>query len=77
GAYTAAIRAGAPRGVLAENRDRWAALRRHTADDPVRLIAGYGDIAHDLDRAAARGRPHAIRASERPSRFKPRFPAWW
>jgi hypothetical protein len=76
-AYAAAIRAGAPRAILIENRDRWASLRRRAAHDPARLVAGYGDIARDLDRAAARGRPHTIRASERRSRFKPRFRAWW
>jgi hypothetical protein len=77
GAYAAAIRAGAPRAVLVENRDRWASLRRRSADDPARLIAGYGDIARDLDRAAARSRGREIRASEPRSRFRPRFKAWW
>jgi len=76
-AYEAAIRAGAPRAVLVSSRDRWAQIRRRAAHDPERLIAGYGDLARDLDRDAARNRGGPVQVSERHSRWKPRFRAWW
>lgn len=74
-AYAAAIRAGAPRALLVEDRDRWASLRRRAAHDPVRLTAGYDAIARDLDQAAARSHARPVRTAVH--RFRPRYPAWW
>lgn len=80
-AYAAAIRAGVPRSVLAQDRDRWASARRRNADDPARLVASYRSIAGDLDHAAARGhrggQHSSQRAPGRHSRFHPRFLPWW
>ena len=75
-AYAAAIRAGAPRALLVEDRDRWASLRHRAAHDPVRLVAGYDAIARDLDHAAARSHARPVRTAAH-GRFRPRFPAWW
>lgn len=75
-AYAAAIRAGAPRALLVEDRDRWASLRRGAAHDPARLVAGYDAIARDLDHAAARSHARPMRTAAH-GRFRPRFPAWW
>jgi len=72
-AYSAAIRAGAPRTILVADRDRWAALRRRAGRDPAGLVAGYGELARDLDRGHAR----EIRASAPRGRFHPRFRPWW
>ncbi|THD77755.1 MAG: hypothetical protein E7812_13435 [Phenylobacterium sp.] len=52
-AYAHAIRAGVPRALLAEDRDRWASARRRYAHDPARLEAAYNVLARDLDRSAA------------------------
>ncbi|HEX3700168.1 MAG TPA: hypothetical protein VHV27_05780 [Phenylobacterium sp.] len=75
-AYSAAIRAGVPRARLAEDRDRWASVRRRDASDPVRMTATYASLARDLDRAAAEARRPARRAPRR-SFFHPRFLPWW
>ena len=75
-AYATAIRAGAPRALLLEDRDQWASLRRRAARDPVRLVAGYDAIARDLDHAAARTRARPVRTAAR-GRLRPSFPAWW
>ncbi len=78
GAYAAAIRAGVPRPALVSYRDRWDAVRRTRAHDPRRLSAGYGALAAELDRAAARARRDegrrrfAVRGSR-----KPRYAPWW
>lgn len=74
-AYAGAIRAGAPRSVIVEARDRWAAARRRAAHDPARLVASYRAIAGDLTRASARTRAHAPRTIR--ARFHPRYSAWW
>jgi hypothetical protein len=76
-AYAAAIRAGAPRTILVADRDRWATLRRRAGRDPAGLVAGYGELARDLDRAAARGHVREYRASAPRGRFHPRFRPWW
>lgn len=71
-AYAAAIRAGAPRWVLVDSRDRWSEARRREAHDPARLAASYNAIAADLN--------HANRLHARPahrSLFHPRFASWW
>ena len=44
------------RSALIGYRNRWAALRRHSDDQPSRVIAGYGDMAADLNRLAAKAR---------------------
>jgi hypothetical protein len=72
-AYAQAIRAGVPRALLAEDRDRWASVRRRYADQPSRLVASYDSLARDLDRAAA-GPPRRTYAANRRGVF--RFP-WW
>jgi hypothetical protein len=74
GAYAAAIRAGAPRSVIVDKRDRWDRLRRREAEHPARLAAAYRDLAHDLDRAAASAHR---RPAHRRSLFHPRFAPWW
>ncbi|HEV2531237.1 hypothetical protein [Phenylobacterium sp.] len=76
-AYAAAIRAGAPRAILVDDRDRWASLRRRGARDPAGLVAGYGALTRDLDRAAARSRGREVRTSAGRDRFLPRFRPWW
>lgn len=72
-AYEAAIRAGAPRRLLVDSRDRWASARRREARDPAKLVASYNAIAADLTRAAA----HSHNRPARRSLFHPRFASWW
>lgn len=55
-AYVRATRAGVSRTTLIGYRNRWAALRRHASDQPTRVVAGYGALAADLNRLAARER---------------------
>lgn len=51
-AYARAIRAGVPRRVLVNYRDRWARLRWTSSDEPHRLVDGYRLLASGLARAA-------------------------
>jgi hypothetical protein len=77
-AYAQAIRAGVPRALLAEDRDRWASARRRFAHDPARLIAAYESLTRDLDRAAAgppRGREGRHAPPHRPN-IVARFFRW-
>jgi hypothetical protein len=74
-AYADAVQAGVSRGEIGAARDRWSTTRRWSAHDPIRLVADYGDIADDLNRAAARARVHPAR--ERYARVQPRYAAWW
>lgn len=60
-AYSRAVRAGVPRGVLASYTRRWAGLRRQAVTQPGRVAAGYATMSRDLTRmsqtrASARGR---------------------
>lgn len=52
-AYSDAVRAGVPRGILVAARNRWNATRRA---EPARLVAVYGALAADLERRAHRRR---------------------
>lgn len=77
GAYAAAIRAGVARPALVSYRDRWDAMRRLRAHEPRRLAAGYGALAAELDRAAARARRDEGRARFARGSWKPRYAPWW
>jgi hypothetical protein len=63
-AYSHAIRAGVPRHVLVEYRDRWADLREDASWKPERVAAGYGRMSADLERLARQ--PHSRRAAPPP-----------
>jgi hypothetical protein len=51
-AYAEATRAGVPRDVLVDYRQRWTSLRRLGPDEPNRIIRGYGALERDLERMA-------------------------
>ncbi|HEY8571086.1 hypothetical protein [Phenylobacterium sp.] len=53
-AYARATSAGVSRTTLASYRSRWASLRRHANDQPARVISGYGALAAELNRLAAK-----------------------
>lgn len=53
-AYDRAIRAGVPRPVLVDYRNRWNRLRRTTWNEPARLVRGYDRLERDLSQEAAR-----------------------
>ena len=79
-AYDGAVRAGVPRGEIIAARDRWSAARHRAAHDPLGLVADYGDIADDLDRASRHASSRASAgayAREDSGRFQPRYAAWW
>jgi hypothetical protein len=61
-AYSHAIRAGVPRHVLVQYRDRWADLREDASWKPDRVAAGYGRMSDDLERMARRS--HGRRAAD-------------
>ena len=52
-AYSDAIRAGVSNTVLIDYRERWWNLRRHAPREPGRVVAGYRQMASELDRLAA------------------------
>jgi hypothetical protein len=55
-AYAGALHAGVSQRALLDYRDRWWALRRRAPHEPARVVAGYRQMAAELDRMAARQR---------------------
>lgn len=53
-AYDRAIRAGVPRPVLVDYRNRWNRLRRTTWNEPAQLVRGYDRLERGLSQEAAR-----------------------
>lgn len=53
-AYDRAIRAGVPRPVLVDYRNRWNRLRRTTWDEPTQLVRGYDRLERGLSAEAGR-----------------------
>jgi hypothetical protein len=53
-AYFRAVRAGVPRPVLVQYRNRWAQLRVNARHEPQRLVTGYRSLATGLAREARR-----------------------
>lgn len=53
-AYDRAIRAGVPRPVLVDYRNRWNRLRRTTWDEPAQLVRGYDRLERGLSAEAKR-----------------------
>jgi hypothetical protein len=51
-AYSHAVRAGVPRQILVDYRNRWADLREDASWRPARVAAGYGEMSADLERLA-------------------------
>lgn len=58
-AFSRAVDAGVPRSVLVTYRNRWASLRHDAIYRPNRVASGYGAMAGDLNRLAARRRAHS------------------
>jgi hypothetical protein len=58
-------------------RDRWEGLRLSRAHQPRRLVAGYGALARDLDRAAARSHSGAAPRRYAQRSWRSRYAPWW
>lgn len=55
-AYANAIREGVERRFLVAHQRRWTQLRDRASSDPDGVVAGYRELAEDLDRLSVNGR---------------------